>query len=91
MNRVYQVQVFGISEEVKTVDLCHTEEQMRRMTVLQLRQKVVEKFPGQSEGDLRMIFTDKFMDDDSSLVCEYGIQHKSVIRLVLRVPGGLAA
>lgn len=45
MGEVYQVKVFGIEGEMKIIDLCDTEEKMMKMTVLQLRKKVAEKFP----------------------------------------------
>lgn len=44
MGKIYQVQVYGISGEMKMIDLCSSEEEMRRMTVRQLRKKVEERF-----------------------------------------------
>uniref|UniRef100_A0A3B4WQ10 Ubiquitin-like domain-containing protein n=1 Tax=Seriola lalandi dorsalis TaxID=1841481 RepID=A0A3B4WQ10_SERLL len=81
----------GLSGETKTIDLCDTDEQMQRMTVKQLRGKIAEKIPGQGADDLRMIFTNKRLDDDSALLSSHGIVHRSVIQLVILVPGGLAS
>lgn len=41
------------------------------------------------EESLRLIFADKNLDDDSALLSTFGVQHMSVIHLVLKVPGGL--
>lgn len=41
------------------------------------------------EGALRLIFTDKMLDGDDTKLSDYGIQHMSVIQMVMRVPGGL--
>ncbi|XP_071374408.1 uncharacterized protein [Centroberyx affinis] len=92
MGKIYQVIVFGLRGEKMTIDLCNTEEQMKSMTVLQLKEKIGERLPG-SAGDsvetLRLIFTDKMLDENSNLLSSYGIQSMSVIHMVMRVPGGL--
>ncbi|XP_034471468.1 uncharacterized protein zgc:194655 [Hippoglossus hippoglossus] len=92
MGKIYQVVVHGLRGEKMTVDLCNTEEQMKSMTVLQLKEKIAEKLP-QSGGEeaLRLIFTDKMLDGDFTLLSDYGIQHMSVIQMALKVPGGLTA
>lgn len=46
MDQIYQVQVIGFDGKMKVIDLCDSEEMMKKMTVLQLRSKVLEKFPG---------------------------------------------
>ncbi|KAK5858707.1 hypothetical protein PBY51_002828 [Eleginops maclovinus] len=90
MGKLYQVMVNGLRGEKITIDLCNTEEQFKSMTVLQLKEKVAEKFPNDTGvGALRLIFTDKMLDGDSGLLSVYGIQHLSVIHVVLKVPGGL--
>lgn len=45
MGKIYQVVLFGIRGEKKTIDLCNTEEQMQSMTVKQLKEKIAEKIP----------------------------------------------
>ncbi|KAF0029181.1 hypothetical protein F2P81_018286 [Scophthalmus maximus] len=82
MGKIYQVVVHGLRGEKMTVDLCNTEEQMQTMTVLQLRERIAQKLPNNA---------DKMLDDDATLLSQYGIQHMSVIHMVLRVPGGLTA
>ncbi|XP_076016472.1 uncharacterized protein LOC143008543 [Genypterus blacodes] len=90
MGKIYQVMVNGIRGEKMTIDLCNTEEQMASMTVLQLKEKIVERLPGGDGPDtLRLLFTDKMLDGDSTLLSSYGIQSMSVLHMVLRVPGGL--
>uniref|UniRef100_A0A4W6DY22 Ubiquitin-like domain-containing protein n=1 Tax=Lates calcarifer TaxID=8187 RepID=A0A4W6DY22_LATCA len=89
MGKIYQVMVHGLRGEKMIIDLCNTEEQMQSMTVLQLKEKIAQRLPDTEA--LRLIFTDKMLDGDSSLLSEYGIQHMSVIQMVVRVPGGLIA
>nr|XP_046237258.1 uncharacterized protein zgc:194655 [Scatophagus argus] len=92
MGKLYQVVVHGLRGEKITVDLCNTEEQMQSCTVGQLKDRIVEKLPGTAGKDaLRLIFTDKMLEDDSDLLSKYGIQHKSVIQIVVKVQGGLSA
>lgn len=43
------------------------------------------------QDNLRLIFTDKMLDGDDELLSDFGIQHMSVIHMVVRVPGGLTA
>lgn len=45
MGKIYQVVVHGIRGEKKTIDLCNTEEQMKSLTVKQLREKIAERIP----------------------------------------------
>ncbi|KAM3590524.1 uncharacterized protein V6R79_011148 [Siganus canaliculatus] len=78
MGSIYKVVVTGLREEM-IIGLCNTEEQMQEMTVLQLKEKIVERLPG---------FDDKMLEEDSALLSSYGIQHMSVIHVVMRVPGG---
>ncbi|XP_076016492.1 ubiquitin-ribosomal protein eL40 fusion protein-like [Genypterus blacodes] len=90
MGKIYQVMVNGFRGEKMTIDLCNTEEQMASMTVLQLKEKIVERLPGKADPDtLRLLFTDKTLEGDATLLSSYGIQHNSIIHMVLRVAGGL--
>ncbi|XP_040887044.1 NEDD8-like [Toxotes jaculatrix] len=92
MGKIYQVMVHGFRGEKMVVDLCNTEEQMKSMTVLQLKEKIAKKLPeGAGVEVIRLIFVDKELDEDTKLLSEYGIQHMSVIHMVVRVPGGLSA
>ncbi|MED6294573.1 hypothetical protein CHARACLAT_022443 [Characodon lateralis] len=92
MGKIYQVMVHGLRGEKMMIDLCNTEEQMKKMTVLQLKEKIAERLPQTAgEDNLRLIFTDKNLEGDNSLLSEYGIQHMSVIQLVIKVPGGQTA
>ncbi|XP_034146492.1 uncharacterized protein zgc:194655 [Esox lucius] len=90
MGKIYQVTVIGFRGEKMVIDLSNTEEQMKSMTVLQLKKKISERLPGNSGEDLetlRLIFTNKQLEDSSTL-SSYAIQHQSIIQLVMRVPGG---
>uniref|UniRef100_A0A3Q1EJZ8 Ubiquitin-60S ribosomal protein L40-like n=1 Tax=Acanthochromis polyacanthus TaxID=80966 RepID=A0A3Q1EJZ8_9TELE len=89
MPRIYQVVVHGLRGEKMIIDLCNTEEQMKSMTVLQLKKKIFQKLPeGVGSDDLRLIFGDQALDEDSTLLCKYGVQHLSTIHIVIKVPGG---
>ncbi|KAI3376354.1 hypothetical protein L3Q82_016838 [Scortum barcoo] len=50
MGKIFQVVVKGIKGENITIDLCNTEEQMKSMTVLQLKEKVAQRLPGNDGG-----------------------------------------
>uniref|UniRef100_A0A3B5LA36 Ubiquitin-like domain-containing protein n=1 Tax=Xiphophorus couchianus TaxID=32473 RepID=A0A3B5LA36_9TELE len=92
MGKIYQVVVHGLRGEKLMIDLCNTEEQMQKMTVRQLKEKIAEKLPQTAgEENLRLIFTDKNLEGDTTLLSEYGIQHMSVVQLVIKVPGGQMA
>ncbi|XP_041635666.1 uncharacterized protein zgc:194655 [Cheilinus undulatus] len=92
MGKTFQVVVHGPRGQKLIVDLCNTDEQMKNMKVLQLKEKIAEKLP-ETAGveDLRLIFTDKELDGDNESLSSYGVQHMSVIMMVLRVHGGLTA
>ncbi|XP_045920891.1 uncharacterized protein zgc:194655 [Micropterus dolomieu] len=92
MGKLYQVVLNGLRGEKTTIDLCNTEDQMKSMTVMQLKEKIGQRLPENAGQDnLRLIFTDKMLDGDDELLSDFGIQHMSVIHMVLRVPGGLTA
>lgn len=40
------------------------------------------------EKALRLIFRDKMLDGDDTLLSDYGIQHMSVIHMIMKLPGG---
>lgn len=55
MGKIYQVVVHGLRGEKLMIDLCNTEEQMKSMTVRQLKEKITERFPdtsGEWSGNL---------------------------------------
>lgn len=90
MGRLFQVLVTGFKGEKMTIDLCNTEEQMKTMTVEQLRHKIAAKLPTSTDMDnIRLIFADEHLDDDTKLLSDYGVQHMSVIQITIRVDGGL--
>ncbi|XP_075948773.1 uncharacterized protein LOC142950949 [Anarhichas minor] len=92
MGKIYQVVVHGLRGEKMMIDLCNTDEQFKSMTVLQLKGKIAERLPETAgEEALRLIFTDKMLDGNEVLLSEFGIQHMSVIHMVVKVPGGLTA
>ena len=37
--------------------------------------------------NIRLIFATNVLDDDERTLGSYGVQHKSVIQMVMRVPG----
>ena len=46
MGKLYQVIVIGLNGENMTINLCNTEEQMKAVTVLQLKEKIAARLPG---------------------------------------------
>uniref|UniRef100_A0A669C7X6 Ubiquitin-like domain-containing protein n=1 Tax=Oreochromis niloticus TaxID=8128 RepID=A0A669C7X6_ORENI len=81
MGKIYQVVVHGLRGEKMMIDL---------MTVKQLKEKISQRLPETAgEEALRLIFTDKMLDGSETKLSEYGIQHMSVIHMVMKVPGGL--
>ncbi|XP_068584461.1 uncharacterized protein zgc:194655 [Cebidichthys violaceus] len=92
MGKIYQVVVHGLRGEKMMIDLCNTDEQFKSLTVLQLKEKIAERLPETAgEEALRLIFTDKMLDGNELLLSEFGIQHMSVIHMVVKVPGGVTA
>ncbi|KAG7259459.1 hypothetical protein CRUP_015103 [Coryphaenoides rupestris] len=68
---IYQVTVDGLSGQKMAIDLCNTEEQMRTMTVQQLKTKIAARLPGGAaeglQGTFRLIFTNKQLEDAATL------------------------
>uniref|UniRef100_A0A3Q4M4I1 Ubiquitin-like domain-containing protein n=1 Tax=Neolamprologus brichardi TaxID=32507 RepID=A0A3Q4M4I1_NEOBR len=90
MGKIYQVVVIGLRGLKTIVDLCNTDEQFRKITVKQLKEKLAQKLPGtEGEEAMRLMFADKSLDEDEALLFDYGIQHKSIIQMVMRFSGGL--
>ncbi|KAJ8366961.1 hypothetical protein AAFF_G00336300 [Aldrovandia affinis] len=90
MGKIYQVIIIGLKGEKIAVDVGHSEEEMGSMTVLQLKHRIAEKMPGNSGNNgegLRLIYT-KYQLEDAKNLSEYDVKDKSVIQLVLRLPGG---
>lgn len=45
MGKIFQVKVIGFRSEIVLIDVSNTQEQMDSMTVLQLKEKILEKLP----------------------------------------------
>uniref|UniRef100_A0A096M3Z0 Ubiquitin-like domain-containing protein n=1 Tax=Poecilia formosa TaxID=48698 RepID=A0A096M3Z0_POEFO len=85
MGEIYQVVVQDFTGKKICIDLCHTEEEMQRFTVGQLKEKITEKLPeaaGKLREEIRLTFADKRLEGDTSLLSEYGIHHLSIIWMV---------
>ena len=46
MGKLFQVIVNGLNGDNMTIDLCNTDEQMKAVTVLQLKEKIAARLPG---------------------------------------------
>uniref|UniRef100_A0A3P9NCL7 Ubiquitin-like domain-containing protein n=1 Tax=Poecilia reticulata TaxID=8081 RepID=A0A3P9NCL7_POERE len=94
MGRIYQVVVLvtGLDGQKITIDLCDNEKDMQRITVLELKQKIVGRIPGIPAGrtisDMKLIFGNKRLEADDTRLCEYGVIHKSSIHMVISLDGG---
>uniref|UniRef100_A0A8C5AI94 Ubiquitin-like domain-containing protein n=1 Tax=Gadus morhua TaxID=8049 RepID=A0A8C5AI94_GADMO len=92
MGSIYQVVVNGCNGVLITLDLCNTDEQMKAMTVQHLKKKLAARLPGNAGtcmDTIRLTFANKGMNDDQKTLVSYGVQHKSQIQMVMRVPGGV--
>uniref|UniRef100_A0A3Q3ESL0 Ubiquitin-like domain-containing protein n=1 Tax=Labrus bergylta TaxID=56723 RepID=A0A3Q3ESL0_9LABR len=74
--------------EIKMTQKRHIEKMLTRFGMSEFLHCV---FVNVGEGDMRLILTDKELQEDSKVVCDYGVQHISIIMMVLRVKGGLSA
>lgn len=45
MGKIFQVKVIGYRSEIVMIDVSNTQEQMDKMTVLQLKEKIAERLP----------------------------------------------
>uniref|UniRef100_A0A1A8FDB6 Ubiquitin-like domain-containing protein n=1 Tax=Nothobranchius korthausae TaxID=1143690 RepID=A0A1A8FDB6_9TELE len=86
--KMIKVLVFCFNQE-KIVDLCHHED-LQTVTVLQLKEKIKEKFQWSSNSwrKVKLFCSGKLLDEDSKWLCEYGVGHMSVIHVVIGLPGG---
>ncbi|KAK5858698.1 hypothetical protein PBY51_002819 [Eleginops maclovinus] len=80
------LKVNGPRGEEKILALCKHAEDFKRFTVLQLKQKILERF--KIDNDIRMVFQTERLEE-SSLVSKYGIKHMSTIHTLLMLPGGM--
>ncbi|XP_008281614.1 uncharacterized protein LOC103358426 [Stegastes partitus] len=67
------------------IDLCDTEKQFKTITVLQLKEKI-RKRCGYKPDDIRLVFSNETLSEDSTLLYDYGIRHMSQIHVEL-LPG----
>ncbi|XP_044197670.1 polyubiquitin-like [Thunnus albacares] len=83
MSKIYQVVVHGLMGQKKEIDLCDSEEQLQRMTVLQLKEKIAESFPEYADEFGRLTVGLHLRENvrDSTLLSECGIQHMSDLQL----------
>uniref|UniRef100_A0A8L0DNK6 Ubiquitin-like domain-containing protein n=1 Tax=Oncorhynchus mykiss TaxID=8022 RepID=A0A8L0DNK6_ONCMY len=84
---LYQVIVIGIKKDRTAYNVGNTEEEMKSMTVKQLKKKIADKYPTTKAVEMRLIFTNKQLEDSYGLG-HYGIQNQSIIMQVLILPGG---
>lgn len=86
---IYRVNVLGPAGQMKVIDLCSTSAEFNRLTVKDLKKKIVQTFGYYGFDDhVRMIFQGLRLDDDDRLLSSYGIQHMSVIQIVVKLRGG---
>ncbi|CAJ1086043.1 hypothetical protein E3U43_007834 [Xyrichtys novacula] len=80
-----QLQVHDARGETKIVTICDNLNQIRNMTVMDVKQKIM-KVLGIND-DFRIVYRTETLEE-SSLLMSYGIQHMSTIHLILILPGG---
>ncbi|XP_075948761.1 uncharacterized protein LOC142950945 isoform X6 [Anarhichas minor] len=86
---VVQVLIRGLRGTMMTMDLCDTVEQFMSITVLQLKEKIIERLDDivLREDQLILMSSACRLKDDRFL-SDCGIQNMSTIDVVLRLPGG---
>uniref|UniRef100_A0A672Z9V7 Ubiquitin-like domain-containing protein n=1 Tax=Sphaeramia orbicularis TaxID=375764 RepID=A0A672Z9V7_9TELE len=77
-----QLNVTGPRGEEKIIDLCDSEDQMKRLTVMHLKKKIIK------ELGIGKVITFCTLDE-SHLLTDYGIRHLSIIHTLLILPGGI--
>ncbi|RVE60456.1 hypothetical protein OJAV_G00181190 [Oryzias javanicus] len=86
MENLYQVIVNRFGGKCLIINLCDTEEEMQKMTVLQLKEKMIQQYPecrqNIENSNCYLIFGDVALEDSEPL-SEYGIQHLSVIDVMV--------
>uniref|UniRef100_A0A3B3DKT5 Ubiquitin-like domain-containing protein n=1 Tax=Oryzias melastigma TaxID=30732 RepID=A0A3B3DKT5_ORYME len=81
LGKTYMVEIHGADGVKMQIGLAETPEEMEKITVLQLKEKIDERLAEKGNGGrkvLKLFFKDEMLDEDT-LLSEYGIQHKSVI------------
>uniref|UniRef100_A0A3B3DIX7 Ubiquitin-like domain-containing protein n=1 Tax=Oryzias melastigma TaxID=30732 RepID=A0A3B3DIX7_ORYME len=84
LGKTHMVEIHGADGEKMEIVLAETPEEMEKITVLQLKEKIDERLAEKGNGGmevLNLIFNDKMLDEASKPLSEYGIQHKSVIHV----------
>uniref|UniRef100_A0A3B3DJ07 Ubiquitin-like domain-containing protein n=1 Tax=Oryzias melastigma TaxID=30732 RepID=A0A3B3DJ07_ORYME len=88
MEKKYWVEFRSMTGQKKEIYLCDTEEEMQKITVLQLKEKIDQQLPQYNREDLYLLYRGNRLDEDSKLLSEYGIQHNSLIQVVMSIRGG---
>ncbi|KAK5858703.1 hypothetical protein PBY51_002824 [Eleginops maclovinus] len=81
-----QLRVNGPRGDEKIVDLCQNEEDLKRITVLMLKERITREL--KIGDDIRMVYRTKTLEE-SSLLLSYGVKHMSIIHTLLMLPGGM--
>uniref|UniRef100_A0A3Q2CPU9 Ubiquitin-like domain-containing protein n=1 Tax=Cyprinodon variegatus TaxID=28743 RepID=A0A3Q2CPU9_CYPVA len=87
---IYQVIVIDLEGNKKAIDLCDNEKYMQRITVMELKKKIAVKIPGMAaDEDIELVFGQERLNEENKRLFDYGIQHMSVIGMLIKLPGGL--
>ncbi|KAI4808355.1 hypothetical protein CgunFtcFv8_006318 [Champsocephalus gunnari] len=81
-----QLRVSGPRGEEKVIDVCENEEDLKKITVKQLREKITREL--EISADIRMVYRTEQLEE-SDLLLSYGIRHMSTIHTLLMLPGGI--
>uniref|UniRef100_A0A671UYR7 Ubiquitin-like domain-containing protein n=1 Tax=Sparus aurata TaxID=8175 RepID=A0A671UYR7_SPAAU len=85
LERIMKVKVCDCETE-RTIVLSVTEEQLKRITVLQLKKKIQSVF-GIPEDHQRLIFAGQQLEDHR-LLSDCGVKHEDTIHMAIRLRGG---
>ncbi|RVE60473.1 hypothetical protein OJAV_G00181080 [Oryzias javanicus] len=87
---VVQVKVKSYDGLELPVDLAESEDDMKRLTLQQLKEKI-ERLPGnpaQMTTETTLTYGGKRLDSNSKTLGEYGLKPKALIQMVVTVHGG---
>ncbi|KAK9524832.1 hypothetical protein VZT92_017198 [Zoarces viviparus] len=80
-----QLKINGLTGEENIINLCEKQEEMSRITVQQLKNKIAEEL--NIEDDFRMVHKARPLEE-SAVLSSYRIGHLSTIHMLLKLPGG---
>ncbi|KAM3590769.1 uncharacterized protein V6R79_016314 [Siganus canaliculatus] len=80
-----QVNVHFPTAEQRIIDVCQTKEQLKDLTVLDLKKKITPHCS--LGGNIRLVHKSSLLEEQATLE-SVGIKHMSIIQTLLKLQGG---